>query len=320
MSSENQNTSVRIAQAQATPAYGELDAALDRAADWCRRAAEAGARLLVFPETWLGGYPAWLDLASDVALWGHRPTQDVYVSMRRHALTVPGPHADRLGELAKQHELVIAMGANERVDAGPGNRTLYNSLLIWGADGQLVIHHRKLVPTYTEKLVWGGGDGHGLHGAKTAAGRLGGLICWEHWMPLPRQRLHDFGEQIHIAMWPTVKDLHQLASRHYAVEGRCFVLAVGSILRAGELPEQLSTAEAMADHELVMSGGSAVIGPDGGYILEPLFGEEALRVCDLDLTEIDRQALTLDTSGHYARRDLFTLGFDPGPPRQAGEP
>lgn len=315
MSLKNARKTVRVALAQAAPAYGDLDSSLEKSADWCRRAAEAGAQLIAFPETWLGGYPAWLDLASDMALWDHRPTQDVFVAMRESSLLVPGPHADRLGELAKEHGLVIALGANERVDSGPGNRTLYNSLLVWDEGGRLVIHHRKLVPTYTEKLVWGAGDGHGLRSVATAAGRVGGLICWEHWMPLPRQRLHDLGEQVHVALWPTVKELHQLASRHYAVEGRCFVLAVGSILRAADLPQALSPAAPLADDELVMRGGSAVIGPDGSYLLEPLFDEESLRVCELDLAEIDRQALTLDTSGHYARRDLFTLGFEPGPPR-----
>jgi len=311
----NRQESVRIALAQAAPAYADLDAGLESAAHWCGRAADAGAQLIAFPESWLGGYPAWLDLASDVALWDHRATQDIFIEMRRQSLLVPSPEAERLADLARQHGLVIVMGANERVDVVPGNRTVYNSLLVWDSDGRLVIHHRKLVPTYTEKMVWGGGDGHGLHSAATSAGRVGGLICWEHWMPMPRQRLHELGEQIHVAVWPTVKDLHQLASRHYAVEGRCFVLAVGSILRAGDLPEGLKLPDDLHADDLVMRGGGAVIAPDGSYVLEPVFDREELLVADLDLTEIDRHALTLDTSGHYSRRDLFTLGFDPGPPR-----
>ncbi|MEM1179581.1 MAG: carbon-nitrogen hydrolase family protein [Acidobacteriota bacterium] len=313
MNSAPRPSKVRVALAQASPVFGDLDATTDRAVDWCHRAAAEGAQLLVFPESWLAGYPAWLDVASDVALWDHGPTQEVFMAMRRQSATVPGPQVDRLCAVAEELSLVVGIGLNERVDAGPGNRTLFNSFLLIDDTGRVAVHHRKLVPTYTEKLVWGPGDGHGLRAASTAAGRIGGLICWEHWMPLPRQRLHDQGEHIHLALWPTVKDLHQLASRHYAIEGRCFVVAVGSILRAGDLPSELAI-DLPAD-DLVLRGGGAVIAPDGSYVLEPLFDEEALRVCEIDLGEIDRHSLTLDTSGHYARRDVLSLDFDPGPPR-----
>ena len=136
-------------------------------------------------------------------------------------------------------EAVVVCGVSERVGAGPGRGTLYNTLLTIGPDGELLNHHRKLVPTYTERMVWGNGDADGVRAVDTPSGRAGGLVCWEHWMPLARQALHDSGEDIHAALWPTVHDRHQLASRHYAFEGRCFVLAAGQLIQGSTLPKDL---------------------------------------------------------------------------------
>lgn len=302
---------ITVALAQARPDPFDTAKSLDVVAEYVGRAAAEGARLVVFGETWLGGYPAWLDLCPDIGLWGDPRMADAFAALRRSSITVPGPECERLAGLAKEHAVVLALGINERVDTGPGNRTLYNSILAFDADGSLALHHRKLVPTYTEKLVWGPGDAAGLRSVDTAAGRIGGLVCWEHWMPLPRQALHVCGETIHLALWPTVKDLHQMASRCYAFEGRCFVLAVGSILKASDLPSELPTAEPLDDDTLVLSGGSAVIGPDGEYVAGPVFDDETLLIADLELAAIDRAALTLDVTGHYARDDVFDFAVRP---------
>ena len=178
-----------------------------------------------------------------------------------------------------------------------------------GADGSLLTHHRKLVPTYTERMVWGAGDADGIHGADTSAGRVGGLICWEHWMPLARQALHDSGEDIHVAAWPTVHERHQLACRHYAFEGRCFVLAAGSLMRASALPPGIEPHpdRVTASDQWVLRGGSAIVGPDGAYICEPVYDEPALLVADLDLARVREESMTLDVSGHYSRPDCFEL-------------
>jgi nitrilase len=212
-----------------------------------------------------------------------------------------------LRKAARDLKIAIVIGVNERVDSGPGNGTLYNSLLTISDDGQLGNHHRKLVPTYTERLVWGNGDGRGLEAAPTSAGRVGGLICWEHWMPLARMAMHNSGEHIHVAVWPTVHELHQLASRHYAFEGRCFVLAVGLMMPAEDLPRELSDGATLQsrDSPWIERGGSAIIGPDTRYVLDPVFDREELLVSDLDLAQVDREMMTFDVSGHYARPDLF---------------
>jgi predicted amidohydrolase len=173
------------------------------------------------------GLPAWLDYCSDAALWDHAPSKEVFARLRQNSIVVPGKETQLFAQLAGDRDLTLVIGVNERVETGPGNGTLYNSLLTFTPDGRLANHHRKLVPTYTERLVWGQGDGGGLASVETPSGRVGGLICWEHWMPLARQALHNAGEHIHVAVWPTVHEMHQIASRHYAFEARCFVLAVG---------------------------------------------------------------------------------------------
>src|SRR6266851_1223903 len=298
---------VRVAIAQSAPVYLDKQASLAKALDLIELAAKRGARLVAFGETWLPGYPAWLDVCPGAALWESAPVKNVFARLRSNSIVVPGVEVNALSEAARDLKITIVIGANERVDAGPGNGTLYNSLLTISEDGQLRNHHRKLVPTYTERLVWGNGDGRGLEAVPTSAGRVGGLICWEHWMPLARMAMHNSGEHIHVAVWPTVHEIHQLASRHYAFEGRCFVLAVGLMMPAEDLPGELRDGVTLqpGDGQWIERGGSAIIGPDSRYVLDPVFDREELLVSDLDLTQIDREMMTFDVSGHYARPDLF---------------
>src|SRR6266481_3867295 len=298
---------VRVAIAQCAPIYLDKHASLAKALDLIQQAAKRGAQLVAFGETWLPGYPAWLDVCPGAALWENGFAKDVFARLRSNSIVVPGEEVNALREAARDLKIAIVIGVNERVDSGPGNGTLYNSLLTISEDGQLGNHHRKLVPTYTERLVWGNGDGRGLEAVPTSAGRVGGLICWEHWMPLARMAMHNSGEHIHVAVWPTVHELHQLASRHYAFEGRCFVLAVGLMMPAEDLPRELRDGAALLSggSQWIERGGSAIIGPDSRYILDPVFDREELLVSDLDLTQIDRGLMTFDVSGHYARPDLF---------------
>jgi predicted amidohydrolase len=291
-----------------------LAAGLATAAERIAQAAEQGATLVVFPETWLPGYPIWLDVCRDVALWDHSPVKAVYRQLADNSVAVPSEAARKLGEMAKEHEVTLVIGVSERVDDGPGRGTLYNSILTFGPDGALLNHHRKLMPTYTERMVWGAGDADGLVGVPIGDARLGALVCWEHWMPLARQALHDSGEDLHAALWPTVHEMHQVASRHYAFEGRCFVLAAGSLMRAADLPAELEPHPAkVADAaQFVMRGGSAIIAPDGSYVAEPVFDAPALIVATLDLTRVREERMTLDVTGHYQRAELLTLRVSRG--------
>ena len=297
---------ITVGIVQASPVFMNLEASLAKAVSLIERAADKGAKLVAFGETWLAGYPAWLDYCPNAALWNHEPTKEVFARMRRNSVVVPGAETTTLGELAAKHGIVLIIGINERIEQGAGNGTLYNSLLTFGTDGTLVNHHRKLVPTYTERLIWGQGDAAGLEAVKTDFGRVGSLICWEHWMPLARQAMHDSGEHVHVAVFPTVHETHQIASRHYALEGRCFVLAAGLLMKAADLPEQLlSETDLSKLPENILRGGSCIIAPDGNYVIEPVFEKEEIIIAELDLTQIDKEKMTLDVSGHYARPDVF---------------
>ncbi len=302
------NRPFNVAIAQLRPEPDDAAATIAKLADAAADARRSGATVLATGETSIPGYPSWIDHRRGAFLWDDAATKSVYARYRASSVVVPGPLTEQLGTIAREHGLVLVIGVSERVDAGPGNRTLYNSLLTFDADGRLANHHRKLVPTYTERAIWGPGDGRGLQAAETAAGRVGGLVCWEHWMPLARQALHESGELIHTAVWPTVHDKHQLASRHYALEGRCFVLAVGQIIREGDLPTDWPEDENASQNDPdqhVLRGGSAIIGPDGDYIAEPVYDREALIFGEIDPTAVDREAMTLDVTGHYARPDVL---------------
>lgn len=304
---------VTVAIVQSKSVYLNLEASVNKAIQYIEKAAGMGARLITFGETWLSGYPTWLDYCPGAALWNHPPTKEVFAQLRHSSPTVPGKEIGRIAEAAKEHGVVVVMGLNERVEQGPGHGTLYNTLITIGPDGTLLNHHRKLVPTYTERIIWGPGDADGVKAVETPIGRVGGLICWEHWMPMARQVMHNAAEQIHVAVWPTVTEMHQIASRHYAFEGRCFVLASGLIEAVSDLPPQfeLPTELSSSPDRLLQRGGSAIIGPDGGYIAGPVFDEETILTAELDLTQIDQEKMTLDVTGHYFRPDLFSLDVKP---------
>ncbi len=291
----------KIAAAQVAPAFLDLDGCLKIAEEWIAEAGKQGVRLLVFPETWLPGYPIWIDTAPEAALWDHPPAKAVFRRLFENSPEIPSPATDRLCAAARKAGLTLIMGLNER-----HGRTLYNTMLYISERGELLGKHRKLVPTYTERTIWGRGDGSTLTAVDTPLGRVGGLICWEHWMPLARQAMHEKGEVIHAAVWPTAHELHQVASRGYAFEGRCFVIAVGTVLRREHLPPDLPLLHDMPGDQW-MFGGSAIIGPDGKYIAGPADDTEQLLVAEIDPGRVAEELMTLDVCGHYARPDVFEL-------------
>ncbi len=300
---------VKVAAVQASPVYLDLQASLEKADRLIGEAARLGAKVVVFPETWLPGYPAWLDCCRDVALWDYAPVKKVFARLMDNSVAIPSPAIEALSEMALEYKIVLNLSVNERVTQGAGRGTLYNTMLTFGADGVLLNRHRKIMPTYTERMVWGQGDGSSLKAVDTDAGRIGGLICWEHWMPLARHRLHSSGEDIHVAAWPQVKEMNLLASRHYAFEGRCYVIATGAIMKAHELPEGLEPIESLKQNPdaYVLNGGSAIIAPDGTVIAGPVFNEETILTADLDLSRIVEESLVLDVTGHYSRPDIFDV-------------
>ena len=317
----------RVAVVQHPPVFLNLDASIEKACSLIAGAAMGQeADLVVFPETWLPGYPVWIDSSPEAALWGHPPTIDLYRILADNSITIPGRHLGQLLEIACTTSTYVVMGAHERLGG-----TLYNTMIFIDKDGEAYQVHRKLVPTYTERLVWGRGDGSTLTVMDTEWGNLGGLICWEHWMPLARAAMHAKKETIHVAQWPWVRGLHQLASRHYAFEGQCFVIAAGCVLTKGDVIEgfhslgekdtqALELLEALPgqDEDLLMKGGSAVIGPDYRYVAEPLWEEPGIIYAELELDRITEGQMLLDTDGHYSRPDVFHLEVNDTPQTSVG--
>lgn len=290
--------------AQARPAVLDLARSVDKACFWIAEAAKRGVHLLAFPEVWIPCYPFWCDTGS-FSRWGSGSAKKLHARLLENSLAIPSPHLSRLCEAARQGRVAVVIGANEREAHGG---SIYNSLLFIDETGHLVATRRKLVPTHGERLVWSSGDAAHLDAFALAGARVGGLICWEHWMPLARHVLHAGGEEIHVAAWPHVHEDHQLASRHYALEGRCFVLAAAMVLARSDLPPDLGQDPDFREApEDLLAGGSAIIGPDGRYVVEPVHGREELLVGEIDLARVREEKLTLDVAGHYARPELFDL-------------
>lgn len=297
---------VTIGIVQKAATHLDLAASLSQIESYVIEAQKQGVRLLVFGEGWLSGYPGiWFDYVPEAALWDYQPTKEVFAKFVANSISIDGAEIKQIQALARKYQMILCMGFNERVESGANNGTIFNSLVIIDSNGEVANHHRKLMPTFTERLVHGMGDAKGLRAANTSIGKVGSLICWEHWMPLTRQAMHLEGEQIHVALWPTVHEMHQVASRHYAFEGRCFVIAAGQLMKANELPSEFDLPPTLAPETLILKGGSCVVAPNGSYVIEPDFTGKALLVADIDLGLVTQEKMALDVTGHYNRPDIF---------------
>jgi predicted amidohydrolase len=300
--------SLSIAIIQHKPVHLNLAASLQKALALIKEAAHKGAQLIVFGETWLSGYPSWIDYCPEIAQWNNEGTKEVFALMHSNSVDVTGEEIKILCDLANELSVIICTGINEKVNNGIGSGTIYNSFVIINEQGEIVNHHRKLIPTFNEKLLYGNGDAAGLKTVETKWGRMGGLICWEHWMPLSRQTLHNENEMIHVALWPSVNEMHQVAGRHYAFEGRCFVIAAGQMMQVKDIPSVLALPENLKTNpdKYILNGGSCVIDPKGNYLLSPQFDKEEILYYTIDnFDSAIKEKLTLDTSGHYNRWDIF---------------
>ena len=292
---------VTVACVQAEPVVFDRDATLDKLAALTAEAAGNGADLVVFPETFVSVYPssAW---ARALAGWNDPRAKAAFAALARSAVEVPGPAADRLGSIAREHGVWLVTGVNELDPAR--NATVYNALLYHAPDGTLALRHRKLVPTNHERLVWGVGTGDGLTVVPTPIGKLGGLICWENFMPLARFALYDAGVEIYLA--PTADDTetwHETI-RHIAREARSFVVSPSVYQRASSYPDYVPIADGP---DLLGRGGSAIVAPDGTYLAGPLWDEEGILYAELDPAQLYAERQRFDPAGHYHRPDVFTF-------------
>jgi nitrilase len=293
---------VHVACVQVEPVILDREATIDRLAERTAEAAAAGAQLVVFPETFIPAYPTsrW---AKALAGWADPRAKEAFARLRRESLEVPGPAERRLGQIAHEHGVWLVTGVNEVDPERPG--TIYNSLLYHAPDGTLAQHHRKLVPTNHERLVWGQGDGRGLRAFETPLGRIGGLICWENYMPLARFSLYESGVEIYIASTADDSDAWHSTLVHIARESRAFVIAPCHFQRAGSYPDDFPLQDLIADVDLLGRGGSAILGPDGSYLAGPLYEEEGILYAELDPDRLFEERQRFDPVGHYHRPELL---------------
>ena len=299
---------MKVACVQAEPVVLDREATIDKLEVLAAEAAAEGAQLVVFPEAFVPAYPSsvW---ARALAGWSQAGAREAFALLARESVEVPGAAADRIGAAARAHGIWIVTGVTEVDPARPS--TLYNTLLYHGPDGSLVEKHRKLVPTNHERLVWGPGDGGGLRAFETPLGRLGGLICWENYMPLARFALYESGVEIYVASTADDGDAWQATLVHIARESRSFVVAPSHFQRASAYPADFPLRELIAGTDVIGRGGSAILGPDGAYLAGPLYDQEGVLYAELDPARLWEERQRFDPAGHYHRPDVLQLSVTP---------
>lgn len=308
---------VKAAVVQAGAVPFDPAATVSRAEELIARAAAEGARLIVFPEAFVGTYPKGSNY--EIAV-GMRTTAGREAFRRYYdgAIAVPGPETERLGAAAQATGTHVVIGVIER-DGG----TLYCTALFFGPDGGLLGKHRKLMPTAAERLIWGQGDGSTLPVFHTPVGNLGAVICWENYMPMLRMAMYAKGVTVYCAPTADDRDTWLPTMRHVALEGRCFVLSACQVIRRGDYPTDYVSADDPGDPDrLLMRGGSVIVGPLGEVLAGPVFGDQVILTAELDFDQMTRARFDFDAAGHYARSDVFSLTVDerPKPPvRRLGE-
>ncbi|MBN2126484.1 MAG: carbon-nitrogen hydrolase family protein [Deltaproteobacteria bacterium] len=306
------DSSVRVAIVQAGSVLFNREACVDKACGLLREAAGRGARFVLFPEAFIPAYPRGLSFG--MVIGSRSPGgRRLWLTYWENAVEIPGPETEALGAAAREAGVYLAIGVIER-DSEFGGGTLYCTLIYIGPDGRLLGKHRKLKPTGSERLVWGEGDGSTLTVADTEFGRIGGLICWENYMPLARFVMYAKGVRIYVAPTADARDAWQATLRHIACEGRCFVLGCNQYVTKDMYPPELRELEELdRQPEVMCRGGSAVVSPFGEVLAGPLYGEEGILYADLDMSEVVRGKVDFDVVGHYSRPDVFELTVNERP-------
>jgi nitrilase len=285
---------------QASPVIFDRDATVEKACRLVQKAADQGSKLVLLPESFVPAYPRGFSFGAVV---GNRSAEGRVLWQRywENSVDVPGPATEILGEAARQANVYLGIGITER-DRG----SLYCTLLYFGPDGRLLGKHRKLKPTASERLIWGEDDGSTLTAVQTKLGIVGGLICWENYMPLARMAMYQKGVQIYLAPTADSREAWQSTMRHIALEGRCFVLGCNQYVTREMYPSDLPGYEELAAQpEVMCRGGSVIVSPMGEVLAGPLYDKEGILTAELNLDEIIRGKFDFDVAGHYNRPDIF---------------
>jgi len=303
---------IKVAVVQAAPVLFDREATVEKACGLIKQAAEQGAQLVLFPEAFIPAYPR--GLAFGTVVGSRSPVgRRIWQRYWENTVEVPGPTTLRLGEAAKKANVYLAIGVIER-DAARSSGTVYCTLLYFGPDGRLLGKHQKLKPTAGERLIWGEGDGSTLTVIQTEIGKIGGLICWENYMPLARMAIYNKGVELYLAPTADARDTWQATLRHIACEGRCFVLGCNQFMTKEMYPDDLKDLKELDEQpEIMCRGGSAIISPLGKVLAGPLYEQEGILLADLDLGAISRGKFDFDVVGHYARPDVFQLTVNEKP-------
>ena len=295
----------KLAAVQAAPVFLDLDCSVDKACRLIEEAADQGASLVVFPEAFLPAYPLWVWYIPP----GHtHQLRELYAALHAQSVTIRGPAVSRIARAAASAHAAVAIGVSER-NSESSDGSLFNSLVMIDAQGQILGRHRKLVPTAGERLVWAQGDGSDLEVYELPFGRVGGLICWENYMPLARYALAAWGEQIHVAPTWDRGEPWISSMRHIAKEGRCFVIACCQILRMNDIPDDWHfKAEYLGGiDDWINPGQSLIADPDGKLVAGPLAHQEGILYAEFRRSQLIGPRWQLDIAGHYSRPDVFEL-------------
>jgi nitrilase len=301
---------MRVAAAQAHPLWLDPDGTTRKVLAWLQDAASQGVELVAFPETFLSGYPFWVELTGGARF--EDPAQKrAYAAYLEAAVEVDGPQLREITEAARDLDLFVYLGTTERA-TGSGRGTVFCTLVAIDPQAGVVSTHRKLMPTFEERLVWGTGDGHGLQVHRYRGTRVGGLNCWENWMPQARHALYAQGEELHVSVWPGNPRNTEDIARFLAREGRVFSLAANGLISLSDVPSDFPLHDALQEAGVqdYCRGGSAIAAPDGSWVVEPVVDEERLVVADLDLRRVAEERQNFDPTGHYSRPDVFRVEVD----------
>jgi nitrilase len=300
-------TTVRAAVVQAGAVPFDSDACVDKAVALIEDAAASEAKVIVFPEAFVGGYPKGLNYGLVVGARDPVGREEFRLYFDA-AIEVPGPQTHRLGEAASAQGCYVVIGVIER-EGG----TLYCTALFFGPDGKLLGKHRKLMPTALERMIWGFGDGSTLTVVDSPYGRIGSVICWENYMPMMRMAMYAKNVALYCAPTADDRDTWISSMQHIALEGRCFVLTACQFIRKKDFPDSVRVSLGDSSESVLMRGGSAIIGPLGKVLAGPHFDGETILTADLDLNEIGRGKFDFDVVGHYSRPDVFQLTVNEAP-------